>query len=104
MRMRAGFVTRAALLPPLGAKLSMCTISSCGGQLRTNCSRRGLHRLTNVVNDALNQGGIVALGHHPDQRLRTGFADHKAATTLQLRLCSRNPLADAVRLQWRLTI
>src|SRR5437868_3823491 len=99
MRIRAGFVTESAFDPLRGAKFSMRTTMSFERQLPTNRSRGRLNRLANVVDDALHQRRIVALGHHPDQRLGARFADDKAPPTLELGFGGGDSPADAVRLE-----
>src|SRR5689334_14075030 len=99
IRTRAVAVIESAFVPLPGAKFSMCTIKSFGGQIRTKRSRRGLNRLANVVDDALDQLGIVAFGHHPDQRLGPRFADDEAALAFELGLSRCDALADAVGLE-----
>src|SRR5574338_863223 len=97
--MRAVEFIDFAFDPLLGAKLSMCTEAGFAAQTPTKCSRRGLDRLAYVVDDPLHERGIVPLGHDADQRLRSRFADHETAPTLQLRLGCRDPLSHAVRMK-----
>src|SRR5438067_13889298 len=99
MRMRAGFVTESAFDPLPGAKFSMRTIKSFGRQLRTKRSRGRLNGLANIVDDALHEGRVVAFGHHPDQGLGAGFADHQPPTTLAPGFGCGDTLLDAVGLQ-----
>src|SRR4051812_10289412 len=96
MRMRAGFVTEPAfdLLP--AAKFSMRTVTSCERQLPRKCSRGRLDRLADFVDDALDEGHIVAFGHHPDQRFGARFADNKTAAARELGLGGGDPLTHAV--------
>src|SRR5438128_9786758 len=96
MRMRAGFITESAFDPLPGANFSMRTIKSFGRQLRTKGSRGRLNGLANIVDEALDEGGIVALGHHPDQRFGARFADHEPPTTLELGFGCGDTLLDAV--------
>src|SRR3954453_4759383 len=98
-RMRAGFVTESTFDPLPGVKFSMRTIMSCDRQLPTKCSRRRLHGLANVVDHALDEGRIVAFGHHPDQRLGARFADHEAPAALQFRLGGGDALSHSVGLE-----
>src|SRR5881392_2453910 len=99
MRIRAGFVTESAFDPFPGAKFSMRTIESFGRQLRTKRSRGRLNSLADVVDHALDEGRIIAFGHHADQWLGARFADHETSPALELGLRRRNALAHAVRLQ-----
>src|SRR5690242_14954353 len=99
IRTRAVDVILRVFDPLPGAKLSMCTASSCGRQLPRNGSRRGLDGLANLVNDALDQRRVVAFGHHPDQRFRSRLADDETALALQLSLRRSDALAHAVRLE-----
>src|SRR5436190_6983756 len=99
MRMRAVFVTESAVFPLLGAKLSMCTRSSLGRQIPRKRSRRRLHGLADVVDDPLHERRVVALRHHPDQRLGARLADDESALALELGLGGRDALANAVRLE-----
>src|SRR5438105_1706558 len=99
MRMRAGVVTESAFDPLTGVKFSMRTIMSCDRQLPTKCSRRRLHGLANVVDEALDERGVVALGHHPDQRLGTRFADDETAPAFELGLGGGDALLHAVGLE-----
>src|SRR5256885_7776754 len=101
MRIRAGFVTESAFDPLPGAKFSMRTIMSFERQLPTKRSRGRLDRLADVVDDALDERRIVALGHHTDQRLGARFADDEATLALELDLGGGDSLADAVRFDRR---
>src|SRR5213082_786953 len=97
MRMRAGFVTESAFDPLPGAKFSMRTIKSFARQLRTKGSRGRLNRLANILDQALDERRVLALGHHADQRLGTRFADHQAPPALELGLRGGDPLLHAIR-------
>src|SRR5216117_2630914 len=104
MRIRAGFVTESAFDPLPGAKFSMRTIMSFERQLPTKRSRGRLDRLADVVDHALNDGGIVAFRHHPDQRLGARFADNEASLALELGLGGRDPLSHSVGLERRAAV
>src|SRR5437773_4807075 len=104
MSMRAGFVTESTFDPLPGVKFSMRTIMSCDRQLPRKCSRGRLDGLANVVDHTLDERGIVALGHHPDQRLGARFADHEASAALQLGLGGGDSFADAVCIQRRAAV
>src|ERR1041385_4665527 len=99
MRIRAGSVIESALDPLLGAKLSMCTGKWCGGQIPTKGSRRRLHGLANIVDHTLDEGHVLPLGHHPNQRLGARLPDDEPSPALELRLRRRDALANAVHLQ-----
>src|SRR5689334_2636309 len=96
IRTRAVAVIGSAFVPLPGAKFSMCTALSFGGQIRTKRSRRGLNRLADVVDDALDECWIVALGHDPDQGLGARFADDEPALAFELRLGGGDPSPHAV--------
>src|SRR3982751_1584652 len=97
MTIRAIEVILFAFEPLPGAKFSMCTIERFGGQIRTKRSRRRLNGLAYVVDDALDERGIITFGHDPDQRLGTRLADDQATPALELRLGRGNPFAYTVR-------
>src|SRR3954451_4510370 len=97
MRIRAVDVTLLAFDPLCAAKFSMCTATSLGPQLPRKCSRSGgLHGLADIVDEALDQLRIVALGHDPDQRLGAGLADNEATPTLELGFGVSNALPHAI--------
>src|SRR5262245_21283084 len=89
----------SALRAPCGTKLSMRTGTSSGPQLRTKGSRRALHRLANVVDQAFHERFIVAFGHDADQRLGAGLADDETTATFEFGLGGCNPLAHFVGLE-----
>src|SRR3954468_9624834 len=99
IRMRAVVDIESVFGPPLEAKFSMCTATSFRRQIPIKCSRGRLDRLANVVDNPLNERGIVAFGHHSDEWFGAGLADQQASTALQLGLGGRNALADIVGLQ-----
>ena len=96
MRTRAVDVigSTAALLR--GAKFSMRTRWEMRPQLRTKGSRGRQHGLANVVDEALDEGRIVAFRHHPDQRLGAGFSNDETALAFEFRLGSGDPFPHAV--------
>ena len=77
----------------------MCTTTAFGRQIPRKCSRGRLHGLANVVDDPLDQRRIIALGHHPDQRLGAGFANDEATLAFQLGFSGGDALANAVGLE-----
>src|SRR4051794_23862114 len=99
IRMRAVVDIESVFGRPLEAKFSMCTTTSFRRQLPIKCSRGRLDGLANVVDDALDERGIVPFRHHPDQRLGPRLADEQPPPALQFGFGSSDALADAVRLQ-----
>src|SRR6185369_127982 len=99
IRMRAVEVIEATFVPLPGAKFSMCTTLACDRQIPRKCSRGRLDRLADVVHDTLDQRRVVALGHHPDQRLGARFAYHEAALALKLGLSRGDALPYAIGLE-----
>src|SRR5260221_13558036 len=96
IRIRAVGVTLPAFDPFCGAKLSMCTALSLGRQIPRNGSRRSLDRLADIVDQPLDQRRVIALGHHPDQRLGPRLADDQAPAALELALHRGDSFPDAV--------
>src|SRR4029079_15886222 len=86
IRMRAVAAIERALVPPSGAKFSMRTLLSLRRQIPRKRSRGGPNSLADVVDDAVDHRRIVALRHHPDQRLGARLADDEAAAALELGL------------------
>ena len=74
----------------------MCTGTVVWPQLRRKCSRGALNGLANVVDQTLDQRRVVALGHHPDQRLGARLADDQAPAALELGFGGGDALAHAV--------
>src|SRR5579884_514788 len=101
MRMRAGFVIDAALLPLLGAKFSMCTDKSFGEQIPRKGSRRRLNCLANIVDDPLHEGRIISFGHDANQGLGARLADDQTPPALELGLGRGDAFAHAVDLERR---
>src|SRR5437868_9265669 len=100
IRTRAVAVIEPAFVPLPGAKFSMCTAESFGGQIRTKRSRGRLNRLANVVDDAFDERRIVTLRHDPDQRLGAGFADDETALPFEFGFRGGDTLTDAVGFEW----
>ena len=100
-RMRAGLAFIAALRAPCGSEIIHAHGTWFRVQLRTKGSRRALHSLANVVDQAFDQLWIVAFGHDADQRLGARLADDEPAATLQFGLGCGDPPEDAVGLQRR---
>src|SRR4249919_3659057 len=99
IRTRAVDVIPRVFDPLPEAKLSMCTVWSLGWQIRRKGSRGGPDGLANDVYHPLDHYRIVALRHHPDQRLGSGLADDEAPFALQLSLRGGDALANTVGLE-----
>src|SRR6185369_8616733 len=99
MRIRATGVIDAASPVLRGAKFSMRTGKSLRPQIPRFGSRGGLNGLADIVDQALDELGVVALGHHTDQRLRARLADDEAAPPFQLGFRGSDAFPDAVRFE-----
>src|SRR3982750_4526727 len=97
--MRAVEVIESTFVPLPGAKFSMCTTMAFDRQIPRKCSRGRLHGLANVVDQALDQCWIVALGHHADQGFGPRLGEDEAALALELGFGGGNPLPDTIRLE-----
>src|SRR3954447_16104178 len=99
IRMRAMALIDSAFDPLPRAKFSMRTMTAFDRQTPRKCSRGRLDRLANIVDQSFDQLRVLAFGHHPDQRLGAGLADHQPALPLQLGFGGRDSLADIVHLE-----
>src|ERR1700741_4130855 len=77
----------------------MRTESSFHRQLPRKFSRDGPNSLANVVYDPFDEGRVVSLGHHSNERLGTRFADDQPATAFEFSFRSRDSLSHAVGLE-----
>src|SRR5579864_7106438 len=77
----------------------MRTDLSLRRQLPRKCSRDGPNRLANVVNDPFDEGRIVSLCHHSNERFSSRLADDEPATPLELSLGSCDSLPHAIGLE-----